>query len=94
MEFININQNTNIDFNLEFLSNDSKMINFSNKAIYAIFWNSEKQKLGKFILKFNDEMSKNIFLDCIIEIIYFLMFSFIKLYKFLGIIVDFLLYNY
>ena len=59
----NINQNTNINFDLEFLSNDSKMVNFSDQAIYVIFWNHEKQKLGKFILKFDDDFGKPTFVD-------------------------------
>ena len=58
-----INQNTNINLNLEFLSNDSKVINISDKASYIIFWNNTKQKLGKFIFKFDDEMGKTIFMD-------------------------------
>ena len=58
-----INQNTNINLNLEFLSNDSRVINISDKACYIIFWNNTKQKLGKFIFKFDDETSKNIFIE-------------------------------
>ena len=59
----NINQNTNLDFNLEFLSNDSKMINISDTAIYVLFWNNYKNKLGKIILKFENGMDKQIFTD-------------------------------
>ena len=60
----NINQNTNINFNLENLSNDSRVVNISDKACYFIFWNIDKKKLGKFIFKFNDQQNKLIFLDC------------------------------
>ena len=59
----NINQNTNINLNLEFLSNDSRVVNISDKACYVIFWNIDKQKLGKFILKFEDPQNKMIFLE-------------------------------
>jgi len=59
----NMNQNTNINFNLENLSNDSKMVSISDQAIYVIFWNHEKQKLGKFILKFEDDLGKPMFLQ-------------------------------
>ena len=50
----NMNQNTIINLNLEILSIDSRMVNISDKACYVIFWNTEKNKLGKFILKFDD----------------------------------------
>ena len=59
----NMNQNTNINLNLEMLSIDSRMVNISDKACYVIFWNTEKNKLGKFILKFDDNQKKNIFVD-------------------------------
>ena len=59
----NMNQNTNINFDLENLSNDSKMVSISDQAIYVIFWNHEKQKLGKFILKFEDDLGKPMFLQ-------------------------------
>ena len=49
---------------LEFLSNDSRVVNISGKACYVIFWNIDKNKLGKFILKFEDNQNKMIFLDC------------------------------
>ena len=60
----NINQNTNINLNLEFLSSDSRVINISDKACYVIFLNIDKKKFGIFILKLEDPQNKMIFLDC------------------------------
>ena len=59
----NINQNSLINMNLEFLSNDSRIINISDNAGYVIFWNNDKQELGKFILKFEDSVRKGIFVE-------------------------------
>ena len=58
----NMNQNAKIELNLEYLCNDALMINLSDEAIYVIFWNHNKQKLGKYILKFFG--MKNIFIEC------------------------------
>ena len=55
----NMNQNTNINLNLEMLSIDSRMVNISDKACYVIFCNTEKNKLGKFILKFDYNQKKD-----------------------------------
>ena len=35
----NINQNTNIDLKLDYLSNDSLILNISNNSCYVLFWN-------------------------------------------------------
>ena len=58
----NMNQNSKIELNLEYLCNDALMINLSDEAIYVIFWNHDRQKLGKYILKFFG--MKNIFIEC------------------------------
>ena len=57
----NMNQNTKIELNLEYLSNDALMANLSCEAIYVIFWNHDKGKLEKFIIKFFG--NKDIFIE-------------------------------
>ena len=59
----NINQNSFINMKFEFLSNDANIINISDIAGYVIFWNEDKEKIGKFILKFENVQMKMMFVQ-------------------------------
>ena len=59
----NINQNSFINMKFEFLSNDANIINISDIAGYIIFWNEDKEKIGKFILKFENNQMKMMFVQ-------------------------------
>ena len=58
-----INQNSFINMKFEFLSNDANIINISDIAGYVIFWNEDKEKIGKFILKFENNQMKMMFVQ-------------------------------
>ena len=58
-----INQNSFINMKFEFLSNDANIINISDIAGYIIFWNEDKEKIGKFILKFENNQMKMMFVQ-------------------------------
>ena len=48
---------------LDYLSNDSLIVQLTNKSCYIIFWERNEHKIGKIILIFNDITEKNEFMD-------------------------------
>ena len=77
----NVNIGTPVELDLEYLTNDSLIIHLNNKASYIIFWNREKQCLGKLIFVFSDKTER----ECVIQGIKNSFKSFIIFYtNFLG----------
>ena len=80
-----VNIGTPVELDLENLTNDSLIIHLNSKASYIIFWNREKQCLGKLIFVFSDNAER----DCVIQGIKHSYESFIIFYvSFLGDLVD------
>ena len=59
----NINNGTSVELKLEHLSNDSLVVHLNNCACYVIFWNNEKEAIGKMILIFDDMSDKQTILN-------------------------------
>ena len=80
-----VNIGTPVELDLEYLTNDSLIIHLNNKASYIIFWNREKQCLGKLIFVFSDNTER----DCVIQGIKHSFNSFLIFYaSFLGDLID------
>ena len=80
-----VNIGTPVELDLENLTHDSLIIHLNSKASYIIFWNREKQCLGKLIFVFSDNAER----DCVIQGIKHSYESFIIFYvSFLGDLVD------
>ena len=54
----NINNGTAVQLKLEPLSNDSLVVHLNSSACYIIFWNNEKEAIGKIILIFENLSDK------------------------------------
>ena len=80
-----VNIGTPVELDLENLTNDSLIIHLNSRASYIIFWNREKQCLGKLIFVFSDNTER----DCVIQGIKHSFNSFLIFYaSFLGDLID------
>ena len=86
-----LNIGTSVELDLEYLTNDSLIIHLNDEASYIIFWNKEKERLGKYIFVFSDNTER----DCVIQGIKHSFESFIIFYNnFLGDLLDIKDINY
>ena len=53
-----INNGTKIEIEISYITKDSFEIKLGQRSTYIIFWNINEQRLGKIILKYNDEGQK------------------------------------
>ena len=80
-----VNIGTPVELDLENLTNDSLIIHLNSRASYIIFWNREKQCLGKLIFVFSDNTER----DCVIQGIKHSFNSILIFYaSFLGDLID------
>jgi len=76
---------TPVELDLEYLTNDSLIIHLNSRASYIIYWNRERECLGKLIFVFSDNTER----DCVIQGIKHSFESFIIFYaSFLGDLLD------
>jgi len=54
----NVNYGTSIELNIDYLTQNSLIVDLSSKSCYIFFWKMHEQKLGKIILVFPDEFNK------------------------------------